>query len=688
MNAVLVSPAQAASRIVEAFGQEPYCRVQVQEQRAFKKGEWLCLGIISLPSKPPNMLNGEDKQLDAALASTAFEWRLPDTDTVEDELASLLGVKQGDNDYSKIARALDQAASIAVRVGLQYPVFDPATIEEMPFRRATTVVSDTSGVLQGALDFIVRYLHPTARVKIPAIVQMEFVNFGDRFFSIRRSNETKARRVNNRSKLLRANELIEHMKSQGGQRTLLRLELQSDTEIERTYLLGDPLRDAFQMDKDGALRDLNISVSVPAYVDRLILEAARHHQAQSEPGHAVRLLTSDQGLARMALAEGMKPLYFTAVKYADFFGTRLTGQTFNPFTGDIHGIPLTQVLWELSTAFGTARLQWENGVSITISALSDSMSWSPFHSLDDLLWFNVEGAANSSISASQAGALAAGIHKEKARKEASNVAGHTNRNVSFQRMSVDSLLRLICALDDSQVLDAVQVTALLNVRNTRSVGGYRRFLLSANLVEIEDGRWIAMPSIRSLSAELRNENAAALHEALLKAPSFYTFNSHVKQSKIGHPIDLPGPSRSATTYRTLGELTLICASIGREVYSTPTRLSPGPFAQIALRRFMELDSGDGLVATGRWLESLIRHDGIHPEVARRALEQAHEEGLLRRSTEGSTMQTAFDNHVVHILRVDADKSRIPVAKPVHLYRGDYLIPGKASVSLRIEEAKP
>ena len=683
MNAVLLSPNQAASRIVEAFRRGPYCRVQVQEQRAFKDDQWLCLGTVSLS---PNTLGHEDEQHDAALASTAFEWQLPEAGKVEKKLASLLEMEQGDNDYSKISRALDQAASIAIRAGLLYPVFDPAAIEEMPFRRATTVVSDTSGILQGALDFVVRHLHPAARVKIPAIVQMEFVNSAHRFFSIRRSNEEKIHKNRkNKSKLLRANELIEHLKSQGGQRALLRLELQSDAEIERTYLLGDPLRDAFQPDRDSALRELNLSVSVPAYADRLILEAARHHQAQSEPGHVVRLLTSDQGLARMALAEGMVPLYFTAVKYGDFFGTRLTGQMFNPFTGDVHGIPLTRILWELATAFGVARLQWKDGGAITISALSDSTSWSPFHSVDDLLWFSTEEAANGATSTSQTDTPAARSSTKTAGKEASTVADRTARNASFQRMSVNRLFRLICALDDSQGLNAAQVSALLNVRNTRNVNEYRRFLLSADLVEIDGDRWIPTPLVQPLSADLRNENPAALRSALLKAPSFAAFDAQVVQSEIGHPIDMSGLSRSATTYRILGELTLICASVDRKLYATPTHPAPDLFAQIALRRFRDLDNGDGLVATGRWLESLIQHDGIHPEVAHRSLEQANEEGLLRRSTEGSTMQTGFDNHVVYVLRTDVDDDGMPVAKPVHLYRGDYLIPGKASVSLRIEE---
>ena len=677
MTAVLVSPVEAASRIVDAFKSESPCRVQVQEQRAFKNDQWLCLGTISLP---PNTL-GEEDQRNAALASANFEWQLPDAGAVESELASLLEVRPADNDYSKIARALDQTASIAVRAGLLHPVFDPSAVEEMPFRRATTVVSDTSGILQGALDFVVRHLHPAARVKIPAIVQMEFVNFTDRFFRIRRANEAKARRNrgrNNRGKLLRANELIEHLKSQGGQRTLLRLELQADAEIERTWLLGDPLRDAFQPDSDSALRDLNINVSVPAYADRLILEAARRHRAQSEPGHAVWLLTSDQGLARMVLAEGMTPLYFTAVKRADFFGVRLTGQTFNPFTGGICSIPLTRVLWELATAFGAARLQWEDGCAITISALSDDASWSPFQSVDDLLWFT-EHEADSIAPTSRPDSPA--VRTETTDREKTSVVKHTTRSVSFQRMNVNSLLRLICALDDNQRLEGAHVAALLDVRSSRSVDEYRRFLLAAGLLDINDDSWMATGSVQALSAELRNENTDALRDALLEAPSFATFDAHLAKSTVGHPVDMSHLSRSTTTYRTLGELTLICASVGRNVFVTPTRPAPDRFQQTALRRFRELDGGDGLVATGRWLESLIEHDGIHPEVARRALERASEEGLLRRSTEGSTMQTDFDNHVVHVLRVEAGT---PVAKPVHLYRGDYLVPGKASVSLRIE----
>ena len=126
----------------------------------------------------------------------------------------------------------------------------------MPFRRPTTVVSDTSGVLQGGLSFVSRYLYPAARVKVPAIVHTEVVNLADRFLSIRRAQRSAPYEL-----------LLAHLNSQAGQRVLLQLELHSDVELERTLLFGDPLRNAFTQEK-GALQELNLSVpSGPMWTD-------------------------------------------------------------------------------------------------------------------------------------------------------------------------------------------------------------------------------------------------------------------------------------------------------------------------------------------------------------------------------------------------------------------------------------
>ena len=151
---------------------------------------------------------------------------------------------------------------------------------------------------------------------------------------------------------------------------------------------------------------------------------------------------------------------------------------------------------------------------------------------------------------------------------------------------------------------------------------------------------------------------------------------------IGQPLDTEFAGRSSSTYRTLGEIVHVCAAVrGKGIYSTATVPDAEGFAEIAIKRFRQLDKGDGLVSTGNWLETLVEEDGIHPEVARKLLEEARQRRLLRRSTEGSTVQMRFRTHIVHVLRV---VSGLPTVAPVHLYRGDYLIPDKASASLRIE----
>lgn len=314
MTATLISREDAEFEIASLTA-EP-CRIEVLEERAFvgksptSEDKYLSLGSISL--KQALQPSGEDpdaKRQRALLGRDGtFEWSLPCVSEVGESLKGLLG----NNDEGVVRRALSSIASICVRAGLANPTFDPDAIEGMPFHRTATVVSDTSGIVQGGLDFVVRHI-PKARVKVPAIVQMEIRNSSHRFFSIRRG----AKRRHG------AEQLMEHMKSQGAERALLRLELQDDIEIERTYLLGDPLRSAFQ--PDSSLANLQLSVPVDAYVDRLILEAARHHQAQSEPGHAVHLLTSDQGQARMAMVEGVKPLYFRSIAPRTFSASASPG---------------------------------------------------------------------------------------------------------------------------------------------------------------------------------------------------------------------------------------------------------------------------------------------------------------------------------------------------------------------------
>ncbi|MCY4468939.1 MAG: hypothetical protein OXC08_09470 [Thiotrichales bacterium] len=664
-SATLLSPSQAEPGIAEIFKVDGKCAISVSEERAFQS-KWLPLGDISIVTT-----QFKKSALVTLVRQGAFEWQLPKLDKSAEIACSLLGVA-GDDNRRGVDKAMDEVASIATRVGLVHPRFDPMAIEQMPFRRSTTVVVDTSGVLQGALDFVARFLHPAARVKMPAIAQMEIANLADRFLRIRRA----------RNKKRRVRELIEHLTSQGGQRALRRLELHADTEVERTYLLGDPLRSAFEKDKNRDLNDLDISSPIRSYADRLILEAARHHQAQSGPAHLVRLLTGDQGLARMALTEGVRPLFFSATKAADVFGQRLSGQTFHPFSGYLQHVPLAALLWELATAFGSARLTRSDESTFQISALGEHLSWEPDHAEQDLLWCTLQltGTSNATAEETIGHAETAPAHvRPKNMERVSRHSRGVRRSTSFLRFNPERMFRLICALDDHQDMRTADVEAVIQSKGDE----YRRFLQSAELVHFVEGVWKAGKRIAPLSAALRNERVEEVREMLLGVPSYGAFAGRLGELATGTPLDTADLGHRLATYRILGEVTLLCAPVsGSGIFATPNVPEAAAFSQIALTRFASLDrEGHGLVATGEWLESMIRDEGIHPEVARRLLDEASETGLLRRSTEGSTTQLRFGDRIVHVLRVD---SGLPIVVPIFLYRGDYLIPGKASVSLRIE----
>ena len=670
MTLALISPQEAELEIAPLTTAQ--CSLEVMEERAFvNEDKWFALGSICLKAAPQPTHENAEQQRALLAYGGAFEWSLPSASNASAQLRNLLN----EDNEAEVRRILDSVAAVGMRTGLVNPVFDSESIESMPFRRTTTVVSDTTGVLQGGLNFIVRHV-PKARVKVPAIVQMEIRESSDNFLKIRR--DTKSQKSKHRP----ARQLKEHLKSQGGERVLHRLELQDDVEIERTHLLGDPLRSAFRHDRNAAVSGLNLNIPVRSYVDRLVLEAARDHQALSEPGHAVLLLTGDQGQARMALAEGVRALYFRSVSAKDLFGQHLAGRPLDPFTGEPLPVPLASLLWEFATAFGRARLVSDDG-TFTVSAIGEDLPWSLYQSINDLLWYEVEYKAPRPRTVHQAS-------EEPIKPPADNgpksVGPRPAVPPAYQRMNVNLLLTLICALDDRQTMDQNEITALLSL-SSYSISHYRRFLASGEYILLAGDRWMARDRLKAVAIAARTEDPRSMRNALAHAPSFHNLVQRTERLNNGEPLDLSDlDERSKATYQVLGELTLLCASVGRE-FVFPTLNSPPPseFAQLALTRFKEMAGVEKIVATGLWLESLIRHDGIHPEVAQRSLEQASEMGLLHRSTEGSTAQTRYDDHVVHVLRVEEGT---PVAKPIHLYRGDYLIPGKASVSLRLKEPTP
>jgi len=689
----LSSKSQTELRIAELLISENTLdlSISVAEEQAFAPGQALALGVLSLKAQP-----GARETLLDAIRIGHFEWQIPEVHEVENCLKALLEIKETNKQNAKeqrnheratdrVRRILDAVAYGGMRLGLTYPRFDAHSLASMPFRRASTVVADTSGVLQGALDFVSRFLRPVVRIKVPAIVHMEIVNQADRFLSERRALRP------NPSMSARSGLLLEHSLSQAAQRVLLRLELQPDTEIERHGLFGDPLRNAFQHDGDPEWSELNLSVPLHNYCDRLIVEAARQHQSQVAPGHPVLILTSDQGLARMALAEGLEPLFFQSVKSTDFFGRLLTGINFNPFLAQLHTISLADILWELATMFGKAYISnATESRALEIAAMGDNLTWAPFHSRDDLLWVRLlEEAPPKNVSVQPLDSDltftsgTAQVFPSDRDRQPTLEQARIARPV-FYRFNPSLMLSLIELVWERQKLNETEAQAHLNFKDPAAISDYRRFLTSGQFIDVADKDWQATDHLGELWSAFRTLNHDSVARLLKLVPSFSAFIQELEVRRIiENKADIPFSRRALSTYQILAEVACLGASIADEgFFETAANPKPTEFAKVAVRRFSELANGEGLVSVGLWLESLIRHDHIHPIVARERLHEADSSGALRVLTEGSTTDTRHDDHLLRVLILDRGK---PAIQTVHLYRGDFLIPTKASVSLRLEE---
>ena len=694
----LAKPNEADELIARIFQRDGFCILSAREDNAFKAGSWFNFGRIDLFPLPKDRRREEDtsgvlesedvrrvaERYTLAVKRGQYEWSLPDQNSAKADLEAILVNLSESRKPADIARrenklrgTLNLMATIAARIGLFHPRFDPHTLAQMPYRRPLSIVADTSGITQGALDFVARFLCPVVRMKVPAIAHMEVVNFSHRFLS------------NNRSGVPRGLDLlIDHLKSQGSQRAVLRLELHSDMEVERSFLFGDPLRSAFTKDSDADIADLNLSTDVPSYSDRLIVEAARHHQMQGGPAHQVQILTSDHGLAKMAMSEGLVPLYFRAVDNGQLFGRKMTGVNFHPFGGPIQLTPLSALLWECATAFGRAKLETPDGKErLEVAAFGKDFSWSPYHSKDDLLWMEggsilpwmptAAGTANIISAAGRLGPEPAALAPVV--RPASLGSPAAAPFSGWYTFKLQALFDLILTLDDQQTLTDEAVKNIVRSEAKSATKEYQRFLRSGALIPLDS--WSATPKLQELAVALRQNDRVLAVEIFGTVPSVARFFDGLASTKIGQPWAPSAINRGAGGYLSLGEVLLAGASITKSAYyPTPMRPTAKDFAPLALEAFKGLDTGGGLISTGAWLERMIVQFGVHPELSRELLMEASAAGVLVRSTEGSTTDTRHDEHRISVLRV---KDGHPTVESVFLYRGDYLIPGKSSSSIRI-----
>lgn len=682
---LLAKPLEADDLIARLFQGRRSCVLFAREDNAFKPDVWFDFGRIDLFPIPQGPAETEDvrrlaERYTLAVRRGQYEWNPPKPDAARAALEAILvnlPKEKSPGRESKLRRTLDLMATIAARIGLLHPRFDSHALAQMPYRRPLSIVADTSGISQGGLDFVARFLCPVARTKVPAIAHMEVVNFSHRFLSNSRSDKVVALDL-----------LMDHLQSQGSQRAILRLELHSDMEIERSFLLGDPLRSAFTRDRDADISSLNLSTDVPAYADRMIVEAARHHQMQGGPGHQVQLLTSDHGLAKMAMSEGIAPLYFRSVDNSQLFGRKMTGMNFHPFGGPLQCTPLSALLWECATAFGRAKLETLDGKErLEVAAFGKDLSWSPYHSKDDLLWMD-----GGSISSWKPPAPATDpaippvddpapqpVTRAPVARPVSRGAPAAMPFSGWYTFKVQALFDLIVMLDDQQTLTEEAVRKGVGSNAKSAAKEYQRFLRSGELIPPDS--WSATPELQKLAIALRQNDLAMAGRIFATVPSVARFFDSLANTDIGQRWDSSVINRGASGYMALGEVLLAGASVTKSAYyPTPMRPTAKEFPRMALEAFRALDTGGGLISTGAWLERMIVQFGVHPELSRELLMEASAAGLLQRSTEGSTTDTRHDEHRISVLRV---KDGHPTVESAHLYRGDYLIPGKSSSSIRI-----
>ena len=619
-----------------------------------------------------------------ALRLGFFEWSIPSQDELVGEIESALPKSSNGlttSQKKKVIAATKTVVHIAMRCGLAHPVFDALMLGRMQSQRPLSIVVDTSAVLQGGLDFFARYVTPRARIKVPALVHMEILNFGERYFS-QRQKESYTSHM-----------LLDHLNSQGGQRVLLRLETDQGVEFDRPRLGADPLRGVVAPDSDAEDKNLGLQHVQRSFADRLILETAVQHREQVGPDHPVMLLTSDQGLARMALAEGIQPIFFDSNAVSQLFGEKLSGIGFVPFSVDgskFRGVGLVDVLWEFAATFGASRLTTDsNNAAFEVVALGEEVAWQPYHSYEDLLWTredtptDADGVATKE--ANNQTPTAKARQPAEVERRRTNVTAREPRRASIRAgtyaFSLGSMLRLLDALYESGEVSDNTAMSIAKVRSISSYREYYNFLAAGEFATHKNEMLRKTERLDDLFMAMQEGDRPKISEMLGRVVSFRLF---LDKLSVGTALRQGESDLRKDCFRSYSNLAEICCMgirfVDLGIFGTPNNPRPSEFVEPALKAYEAVRAGESFALTGLWLEKLAIQYGIHPVRARQRLTEGHQGGYVRRFFEGSTPDTRFENRTMQILQVDQGH---PIARTVNLYHGDFLLPGRASVSIKL-----
>ncbi len=708
----LVSAQQAILDLGELFHSENCsAEVYVQEDKCFG-GKWLKVADVRLhPSMDVEGPDGEKSAIKEGIEFGFYDWDSVGFKTLTANALALLvatGEKEGPKSKRTTERAMEAVGHCLTRCGLTHPALDASNLSSLPLKRPCTLVADANAVMQGALDFAIRYLHPMARIKIPALVQMEMINMADRFFKLRRDGKAGAKT------------LLEHVTSQGGQRVLLRAELLTDAEIERPRLGADPLRGVVMADSDQEDKNLNLQVVQRSFADRLILETALQHRERMSADHPVMLLTADQGLARMSMSEGLDVFFIRTPPPEQLLKYRLSGTIFSPIVqaggSSLASVPLNNVLWELAVSFGATKVTIEGRGSYTITAMGEGLPWSAYHAREDLLWVSSEMIATTRDSACvvspstptlgeiptvQHGAVqplppstsrSDGSSEAQALSQRPVESTDCKKPLRSYRLSAEKLIHLIgiLHLGETEFLELVRQSV---IKEDSLKSEYLAFLSDAGLVDISPDKIIPDCSLKDLWSAISRVDREAMTQAFSNNPSFAAFLRELDVQKIVSKENLRSVTpRGFSAFVDLADLCtrgLSIPSIG--LVATPNVPDVNGFVAIAMTAFDSVHEAeakekaapgdDRFVLTGRWLEDIALNFRTHPVVTRDILDVARKRNLLTCFTEGSTPDTRFVGHNTKVLTVEDAN---PSIQSESLYEGLFVIKERASVLIRFE----
>ncbi|MTJ48255.1 hypothetical protein [Dolichospermum sp. UHCC 0259] len=660
--------------------------IYLGEDICFGRDQWVNVGTIKLQPGRKSQPTGESIDIEAtydelcAAKFGGFEWQMPSSEELDQNVLKCLDDHKYKESVQKAFR--EGLQDVLRRTCLLLPIFDVETIAKIPLRKPLTVVTDTSAVHQGGLDFLSRFLTPWVRIKVPAIVHMEIVTQVDNYLSkIRWNNENKNKTKNNPATLR------QHLLSQGGQRTLLRLELHSDAEIERGDLGADPLRGIVTPSSDSEDKALGLQNVTRSFADRLILETARRFQTLVRPDHKLALLTSDQGLARMTMAEGMDVFFFESRSVPKFDNRKLTGAIFHPFSQEIYTVPLTDVLWELAVSFGCLRLHNSHtNESLELWGIpSGEYTWQPLHVKDDLLWGNFNSETSPATIDNTSNSLSTDIE----RPDQTDVVSSQNIEtiVKGYGFSPDQMFVLMKMLVDKGELTNQEAQDKLGLKHQDRYNSYKNFLKSGSFVEVNDSQIICTELLKSLWQSVVNEEHIKVLFYLKKIPSFEELYNYVNQGKSVEYSTLPILNKAKSTYIKLGEAACAWLNIeNKRIVATNNIPDLPEFANLAVEVYKSIRSqGDTeWILTGQWLEELAIKYAIHPLSAKKLVKEAQEQHLVNVYAEGSTPDTRFQQHDLWIIKTS---DGLPQLERVYLYHGDFLIPGTSAVRIKLEGVK-